>query len=72
MEAELEASKEWFEITLRSISDGNYCGEQQRCYHHEPGCRNTDRATEEALDKDFIDVLKFKDFEKKSDSELRY
>ncbi|HEY3251729.1 MAG TPA: response regulator [Ignavibacteria bacterium] len=65
MEAELEESKEWFEITLRSISDGIIAVNNRGIitFVNQAAEILTGWTREESLGRDLIDILKFKDFE---------
>lgn len=73
VEAELEASKEWFEITLRSISDGIIAVNNKGIitFMNQSAEILTGWTREEALGKDLIDVIKFENFgnEYKSESD---
>ena len=65
MEAEIQHSKEWFEMTLKSISDGIIAINNKGIisFINQSAEILSGWTREEALGRDLIDVLKFKDFE---------
>ncbi len=65
MEEELRQSKEWFEMTLKSISDGIITVNNKGIvtFINQSAQILTGWSREEALSRDLIDILKFKDFE---------
>ncbi|HJY64005.1 MAG TPA: response regulator [Ignavibacteria bacterium] len=69
MEEELRQSKEWFEMTLKSISDGIITVNNKGIvtFINQSAQILTGWSREEALGRDLIDILKFKDFENNYD-----
>ena len=69
MEEELRQSKEWFEMTLKSISDGIITVNNKGIvtFINQSAQILTGWSREEALGHDLIDILKFKDFENNYD-----
>src|SRR3990172_7044133 len=69
MEEELRESKEWFEMTLKSISDGIITVNNKGIvtFINQSAQILTGWSREEALGRDLIDILKFKDFENNYD-----
>jgi len=65
MEEELRQSKEWFEMTLKSISDGIITVNNKGIitFINQSAQILSGWSREEALGHDLVDVLKFKDFE---------